>query len=68
MIELGKITDLEIALKLTTHIQHPCSTSIDGKIYTLRDFYLRLARETLSELRDNYAHDFLESIIRVYED
>jgi len=61
------ISDLEVVLKLVNHIENPCGAEIDGTYYDLRDFYLRLARETLPELKNEYAKGFLESIIKIYE-
>ena len=66
-MENQKLTDLEIALELTKHIQNPCGVLVNGEFQHIRPFYLRLARETLLDLKDVHAKDFLESIIKIYE-
>ena len=64
---IEKITDLEIVLKLANHIEHPCGIDIEGTHYDIRDFYLRIARETLPELKNEYAKEFLKGIMKIYE-
>ena len=59
--------EFEIALKLATHINNPCSTIINGQTYDIRPFYLRLARETIPNLTNEHAKEFLESVIRIYK-
>jgi len=63
----NKLSDMEISLILATHIRNPCSVVVGGKIHNIRDFYLRLARETAPQLKDSYAINFLKSVIVQYE-
>ena len=63
---MEKLADIEIALTLARHIKNPCGTIVNGKNYNLRPFYIELAYKNLSELKDEYAKKFLESIIRIY--
>jgi hypothetical protein len=62
-----KLTDMEIALGLAGHILNPCSVVVRGQRYDIRDFYLRLARQTAPQLNDSYAINFLKSVIVQYE-
>jgi len=64
---MEKANEFVIALGLANHIQHPCGMKINGKDYDLRDFYLRLAKKTLPELKEEHTRNFLESIIKIYE-
>jgi len=63
---LEKNNDMEIALKLANHIKKPCGVNVEGRIYDIRYFYLRLAKETSQKLTNNYAREFLESVIAEY--
>jgi len=64
---MEEITDFQLSLRIAGHIKHPCGINLNGKDYNIRDFYLRLAKQTLPTLRDIYAKDFLESVIEMYE-
>jgi hypothetical protein len=65
--EMKELTDIEIALTLARHIKNPCGTMVNGKNYNLRYFYLELADKNLSDLKDEHAKRFLESVVRMYE-
>jgi hypothetical protein len=67
MIELEKMNDFGVALGIAKHIEHPCGMCIGSKEYTLRDFYIRMAKETLPELKNEIAKEFLSKIIKIYE-
>jgi hypothetical protein len=62
-----KLTDMEIALFMSNHIQNPCGVAVGERNYNIRSFYLRLARETIPALKDSYAIEFLKSVIIQYE-
>lgn len=64
---LDSLSDLEIVLGIVGHIEHPCSTCIKGIEYNLRDFYLRIAKDLIPELRNEPAKEFLSAIIKIYE-
>jgi len=61
------LVDMEIAMKLTTHIENPCSVNVGGESHNIRGFYIRLAKEVMPIITSPYAKEFLESVLRQYE-
>ncbi|MFH1592627.1 MAG: hypothetical protein ABIB47_04650 [Candidatus Woesearchaeota archaeon] len=67
MYELGtQRTDMEVALFIATHIRHPCKVNVEEQEHDLKEFYIRLARGTIPQLRDEQARGFLEKVIEEY--
>ena len=66
MGNLEKATDMEIALKLASHIKNPCTTLVGDKTYNIREFYLRESRRILPTLDNPHARSFLERVIEKY--
>ena len=63
-----KTSDMEIALFLAGHIDNPCEAEVaPGKKENIREFYLREARNVLSEMTNENAKRFLELKIKEYE-
>ena len=63
-----KTSDMEIALFLAGHIDNPCEAEVTpGKKENIREFYLRGARNVLSEMTNENAKRFLELKIKEYE-
>lgn len=61
-------TDFELAAFLIKHIEEPCGFDLpDGTRHTLREFYLREAKDVLASIKDETAHTLLESKIKEYE-
>ena len=65
--EKRKMSDMEIAMEIAKHIENPCGIVIDGKERNIRSFYLREAKKLISNLKDEYALEFLEAIMKKYE-
>lgn len=59
--------DFSIALGIANHVKSPCGACINGINHDLKDFYIRLAKKTITSLKDEYAKDFLEEIVKIYE-
>ena len=63
-----RASNMEIALFLAGHIDNPCEAEVapDQK-KNIREFYLREAKNVLSEMTDENAKRFLELKIKEYE-
>ncbi|PIT97632.1 hypothetical protein COT77_00465 [Candidatus Berkelbacteria bacterium CG10_big_fil_rev_8_21_14_0_10_41_12] len=67
--ERPRATDMELALFLATHIDHPCVVEVEpGKFVNIRDFYLRQAKGALLTMEEPNAKRFLELKIEEYKD
>jgi len=62
-----EMTDIELAMKIAQHIEKPCEVEVRGEKKNIRDFYMREAEKILPTLKEEYARDFLESIMRKYQ-
>jgi hypothetical protein len=67
-----KLTDMQAAIELANHLRAPCTVEVQGRLKNIRAFYLRLAREMLSDLEKKgtsnpAAVDFLRLEIQIAE-
>lgn len=67
IIEKEKVSDLEFALFLATHIDNPCKVTVGNAVYNIRGFYLREAKAVLPKIKDADARKILSDKIRQYE-
>ena len=58
MPQIDKALDMEVAIDLAYHIDHPCVDPVTGE--NIRDFYLRLAEKQIPKMKNPFARDFLE--------
>ncbi len=58
-------TDMEIAMRLITHIEKPCE---DQDRNNLRDFYIREAKRFLDTFQNPDAKQLLEDAIQKYSE
>ena len=63
---MEKPNDLGRALELAWHITHPCRDSETG--LDIRYIYINLARNTVKEMTNPGAREFLEGCIRAYSE
>ena len=64
---MEKASDLELALFLSEHIKQPCNVKIPGyEQYNIREFYIRLARESINKMKNQDAADYLKNVIEGY--
>ena len=61
-----KMSDIELAVELTAHIEHPCEVEVNGNIHNIRDFYIREAKRVLPALTNPHARDLLQMHIDKY--
>ena len=67
--EKPEVTDMELALFYSTHIDNPCVAEVEpGKFENIREFYLREAKRVLLKIEEPNAKRFLELKIKQYED
>ncbi|MFH1310986.1 MAG: hypothetical protein ABIH65_01115 [Nanoarchaeota archaeon] len=64
--DFEKLSDSEIALFYTFHINHPCSVNVNNKDVNIRAIYINEAKRILPKLSNPFAKSFLESVIRNY--
>ena len=61
--DIEPATDMEVVLFLAQHIENPCE---DSNGNNLRDDYLRYARNTLKNMKDQNARNTLQRVIEIY--
>ncbi|PIN91060.1 hypothetical protein COU57_02150 [Candidatus Pacearchaeota archaeon CG10_big_fil_rev_8_21_14_0_10_32_14] len=59
-------TDMGIAVEIGYHIDNPCGCEVNGEWENIRPFYMRIAQETIPNLTNPFAIDFLEAKLREY--
>lgn len=60
-------SDAEIAAFIGYHLDNPCGCEVDGEWRNIRPFYIRMAEETIPNLTNPFAADFLRAKLREYE-
>ncbi len=62
-----RISNMEVAMMLATHIENPCSVEVEGRTENIRYFYLEMAERILPSFTNFFARDFLQSKINEYQ-
>jgi len=59
-----EMSDIEFVIKMVMHIENPCSDPVRG--HTFREDYLIMARDSLENIENPWAKEFLSDIIKKY--
>ena len=64
---ISKASDIEVAVMLSGHIENPCTCESNGKVYDIRDFYIREAERLLPTLTNPFARELLQGSVNKYK-
>ncbi len=64
MSKPDRATDMELALELAYHIDHPCVEPTTGE--NIRGFYMRMAEQVTPKMTNPFAIEFLEQKLKEY--